>query len=105
MEGIGFMGCIPHQFEKEYVEHTLQFLDSIFPKFSQQEKVHFISVIHSIYNQRIDQWNSIIELNKNMDVSHYRKLIDDEIKKRDAILDRLGARDIVPEKLVMAYIG
>jgi hypothetical protein len=36
MQSIGFMGCIPKQFEEEYKEHTLQFLARIFHQFTER---------------------------------------------------------------------
>lgn len=106
MQDIGFIGCIPKQFEKDYIEHNLQFLEHIFPKFSEEEKVDFISVIHAHFDEETTYWVSSLDLNKNNKeyYDHVRKIIDDETKKRDAILDRLGARHIVPEKITFNYV-
>jgi hypothetical protein len=107
MQHIGFIGCIPERFEDEFVEVNLQFLERIFPKFSEKQKVSFVSAIHSNFEQRIKHSNEMMRWNKDNDelCNLCRKSIDDEIQKRDALLDRLGARDIVPEKLEINCIG
>lgn len=106
MAGLGFIGCIPKKYQEEYIECQLQFLTRVFPMFSKEEQVDFVSVIHSCYDDEIDTFTVKMELNKNNKdyCNRLQECINQKTQERDCLLDRLGARDIVPNKIELCHI-